>query len=173
MLIPYGTDAPIYHGPWATIGFIVANVLAFLFMVVGTVDPEPLALEYGTLNPIQWLTSNFLHADLWHLVGNMVFLWAFGLVVEGKIGWGRFTAVYLGLGITQAGIEQICSLGLGQEGGSFGASAIVFGLMGMALVWAPSNEMQCLLLVRLRPIHFDISILVMSLLYVAVEFVLA
>ena len=47
------------------------------------------------IHPLQWLTNIFLHAGFFHLVGNMIFLWTFGFVVEGKLGWLPFTALYL------------------------------------------------------------------------------
>ena len=35
MIIPYGTDAPIYHFPWATIGLIAGNCVVFGSIVIG------------------------------------------------------------------------------------------------------------------------------------------
>ncbi len=174
MLIPWNTDAPLYHPPWATGGLIALNTAVFAAVVLGVHDPEAIApwiLTYGQgLHPLQWITANFLHAGLMHLVGNMIFLWAFGLVIEGKLGWLRFTAVYLGLGIVQSAFEQVCTLGFDQ-GGSFGASAIIYGLLAMALVWAPRNEMSCLLLVGFRVFTFEISILVLAVLYLSIEMI--
>ncbi|MBM3970315.1 MAG: rhomboid family intramembrane serine protease [Planctomycetes bacterium] len=28
-----------------------------------------------------------LHAGWLHLIGNLIFVWGFGIVVEGKLGW--------------------------------------------------------------------------------------
>ena len=173
MFIPYHTDAPVYHYPVATIGLIVANVLAF-FLVVGDADPETInwgVLEHGTINPAQWITSNFLHADLGHLLGNMLYLWIFGLVVEGKLGWYRFLPIYLGIGISECAIEQVLMLGA-SEGSSQGASAIIFGMMAMALIWAPKNDIHCFVLIFLRPFFFSLSIVVMSISYVVLQIVI-
>ncbi|MGH7139280.1 MAG: rhomboid family intramembrane serine protease, partial [Pirellulales bacterium] len=103
---------------------------------------------------------------------NMVFLWAFGFVVEGKLGWRRFTAVYLGIGVVQSALEQVCMLGA-DGGGSLGASAVIYGLLAMAMVWAPSNELSCVFIAGFRPITFDISILVLSMIYIGIEIVTA
>lgn len=173
MLIPWNTDAPLYYAPWATGGLIAVNTLVFVALVTGAIDPEVAFTQWGLsygdgLHPLQWLTGTFLHAGLMHLIGNMIFLWAFGLVIEGKLGWLRFTAVYLGLGVGQSAFEQICTLGF-DDGGSVGASAIIYGLLAMAMVWAPSNEMSCLLIVSFRVATFEISILVMAMLYIAIE----
>lgn len=172
MLIPWNTDAPIYYPPWATGGLILINTFVFMAVWVSGApleEIEPWMLTYGDgLHPLQWVTSNFLHAGLFHLLGNMIFLWAFGLVVEGKLGWWRFTAVYLLLGIVQSAIEQVCMLGA-DGGGSLGASAIIYGLLAMAMAWAPSNELSCILILGFRPISFEISILVLSMIYLGIE----
>ncbi len=39
---------------------------------------QPLCLQFGSFKPWQWVTNNFMHMGLGHLVGNMIFLWAFG-----------------------------------------------------------------------------------------------
>ena len=103
--------APIYHFPFATIGLIVVNAAAF-GTTIAHEHPEEWMLAFGQgLHPVQWITSAFLHADIMHLVGNMIFLWAFGLVIEGKLGWWRFLIVYLGLAAFESAVVQLCMLG--------------------------------------------------------------
>lgn len=150
MLIPYNTDAPVYHWPAGTVGLIAANVLALVAVAAGWwLHPADYILWYGHgLHPLQWLTSNFLHAGLLHLAGNMLFLWSFGLVVEGKLGWRRFVPLYLGLGVLQCALEQLAlsryEAPEGALSGSLGASAAIYGLMAVAVVWAPRNDLECL-----------------------------
>src|SRR6266404_6105762 len=97
IVIPMGTDAPIYHWPRVTVALIVLNVATFLVVppqssdvrldahgevvevVVSNFDRYALALGHGW-HPVQWLTHNFLHIGILHLAGNMLFLWAFGIV---------------------------------------------------------------------------------------------
>lgn len=115
MIIPLTTDAPVYHFPFATIGLIVMNVFCFLLSGMGSHEHverwAEFSLQHGQgLHPLQWITSNFLHAGAIHLLGNMVFLWGFGLVVEGKLGWLRFLAIYLAIGVAQCAIEQTIML---------------------------------------------------------------
>lgn len=170
MIIPWSTDAPIYHWPVATVGLIVANVVAFVGLAAA--GPETLklwALGYGEgLHPTQWLTSNFAHAGIMHLVGNMLFLWAYGIIVEGKLGWWKFLAVYLGIGVLQSALEQIVML-RADGGGSLGASAAIFGLMAICLVWAPKNDMSCIVILGYRVLTFDIPIIVLASLDIALE----
>ena len=83
LCVPIGSDAPVYYFPWGTIGLIGANLLLQFGISFGLLPPvEALsaqwALSHGDgLHPLQWITSNFLHAGWEHLLGNLVFLWAF------------------------------------------------------------------------------------------------
>lgn len=59
---------------------------------------EPWLLQYGEgLNPLEWIPAAFAHGGFMHLIGNMFFLWGFGLVVEGKLGWKRFLPLYFAM----------------------------------------------------------------------------
>jgi membrane associated rhomboid family serine protease len=172
MLIPYSTDAPLYHYPIATGSLIGVNVLAFAVTLNNTELVEPWLLYYGELNPIQWVTSLFLHDGFLHLFGNMVFLWIFGLIVEGKIGWWRMLAVFLGIGVLESALEQIVMLGA-EEGASLGASAAIFGLMAVAMVWAPLNDISCLWLIGWRAHAMEIKIWALAFMYIAWEILIA
>lgn len=236
MLIPYNTDAPLYHPPFATVGTILLNVLLFVPVFL---HPDPydfegdfaeqaqkisdemgldeedweevpledeygqpldektrrqfieqmqalrqqrgnlqsgegtttassqarskrplwrlLTLEFGKFRPWQWLTANYMHADLFHLLGNMFVLWGFGLVVEGKVGWWRFLVIYNAIGIAGWALVQFLTL-FASQGIGLGASLAIFGILVVALVWAPANEMQCIFMFGLRPIIFEASI---------------
>src|SRR4029078_9649493 len=94
----YDTDAPIYHWPFATLGTIIVNVLIFLGVMKLSEESQQwfyghFALIYGTWNPLQWLTSNYLHADIFHVLGNMAVLWGIGVIVEGKMARWEFSRV--------------------------------------------------------------------------------
>jgi membrane associated rhomboid family serine protease len=169
---PYSTDAPVYYWPFASVGLIVANIIVFIAMIFGSIsEPENWILWYGEgLHPEQWLTSIFMHASFDHLVGNMLFLWVFGLVVEGKLGWQKLLACYLSIGDGQSMIEQIMMLPFsGEGGGSLGASAAIFGLMAMAAVWAPKNDITFGYVIFFRWGTFDVSILALAVFYAGME----
>src|SRR5678816_4912991 len=48
--------------------------------------------------PLAYVTSNFVHLDWWHVIGNMWFLWLAGFVLEDT--WGRplYVLAYLAAG---------------------------------------------------------------------------
>jgi membrane associated rhomboid family serine protease len=167
MIIPWGTDAPIYHRPAATIGLIVVNVGSFCAFPAGSHEEWTLVLGEG-LHPLQWVTSLFMHLGFGHLIGNMVFLWAFGIIVEGKLGWRVFLTVYLGIGLVESAVFQAL---IRTEHPIFmlGASGVIFALLAMCLVWAPRNELQCVTIFRLLPMEFDFPILWVAVLYIGLE----
>lgn len=99
---------------YVTLGLIAANVLVFLFTGLGSDDVAratvyglgfipavafgfrdlPASLELVPENAT-YLTYAFLHGDLFHLGGNMIFLWVFGDNVEDALGHLRFLLFYL------------------------------------------------------------------------------
>jgi membrane associated rhomboid family serine protease len=175
-LFPYGTNAPIYYWPVTTVGMIVANIAIFILCCLQPHDSETvmsLMLEIGNgIHPAQWLTCNFMHADIFHLGGNMIALWAFGLVVEGKLGACKTLFVYLGIGVLHGAIVQFLMLG-GAQNYCLGASAIIYGFMAMCLIWAPENEMQCvcilIIFIYVRTFLFDVRIKIMVGLLVGLQ----
>jgi membrane associated rhomboid family serine protease len=189
IIIPMGTDAPIYHWPYATVGLIVLNVALFIAVPpvpsaprldddgeaiedvedVSRFDRYALAIGDGRLHPVQWVTHNFLHNGFIHLAGNMLFLWAFGIVVEGKLGLVKYLLTYLAIGTLHGALTQALLMKSGLDGHAAGASAVVYGLLAICMVWAPRNELNCLaiLLVGFRTFvfHWDLYYTTVALIY--------
>ena len=207
-LIPINTDAPLYHFPYATIGLIVVNTVCFVATGCGMNDrlQEPWLLQYGDgLNPLEWIPAAFAHGGFMHLIGNMFFLWGFGLVVEGKLGWRIFIPLYLGMaaawgaGVDLLTLHRTDAYVLRSEfdvdtfeefeklvaaeapdvdarhllnvakGRCLGASGVIFSLMAISLVWAPKNEMHIVGFLFYRAVSFDVTIMVYSLWYLALN----
>ena len=80
------------------------------------------------------LTAGFLHADITHLLFNMLSLYILGTMLEPEMGRVRFGIVYV-VAILAGSLGIIV---LDPNGGGLGASGGVFGLMGAGLVlmWA-------------------------------------
>jgi membrane associated rhomboid family serine protease len=115
MVMPLYDDNPfkLPHTPvtsWSLIGF---TVVAFFVEFGATGNPTQVAHQFGVvpaavvgegrvpggLTP--WLTLftyQFLHADILHLIGNLIFLWVFADNVEQALGPWRFLGFYLGVG---------------------------------------------------------------------------
>lgn len=167
---PYHTDAPLYHYPIGTVLLIAINVL--LFAATWSQDPQTmdsLILTFDTIQPTQWVTSAFMHADIMHLAGNMLFLWPFGLIAEGKLGWYRFLPIYLGIAIVSSAIVQWIMLDT--YGGALGASTAIFGLIAIGLVWAPRNELSCIFIYFVRVTHLQVAVTTMAGFYLCLNII--
>jgi membrane associated rhomboid family serine protease len=169
---PYATDAPLYHWPFTTVVIIVANVVVFVLEVRDPGLAHALSLQAGRgMYQYQWLTHAFAHLNFMHILGNMLFLWTFGLIVEGKLGWWKTLAVYLGIGLVDGAIVQFLVL---SHPGQYvlGASGIIYAFMAMSLVWAPENSVKCVLVVAFRIALFDVTIKVVVGLFLALQVII-
>ena len=86
--------------PIVTILIIVANAVVFVLELIGGDDfilrwsLVPADIMAGRhLETI--LTSMFCTKDWEHIIGNMVFFWAFGPEIEDTMGSGRYLVFYL------------------------------------------------------------------------------
>lgn len=90
------------------------------FYRLGFVPAEP--------GPLRLLTHLFLHADIPHVLFNMIFLWAVGGLLELSWGAGLFAAFYLLSGVAAALTHAVAQAGSVEP--AVGASGAVAGLMG-------------------------------------------
>lgn len=93
--------------PIATLILIVANIIA-AFLLVWQPD---LIYDFG-FNPVRpsiqsAFASLFLHANLFHLLANMLFLAAVGAAVEIATGASRFILVYFVSGLAGIGLHSL------------------------------------------------------------------
>jgi rhomboid family protein len=89
------------------------------------------------------VTSIFLHGGIFHLVGNMLALWAFAQRVEDACGPWRFLAFYLTSGVV-ADIVSTMSRSTESIPG-IGASGAVYGIMAAYLILYPRGKIKVLL----------------------------
>jgi membrane associated rhomboid family serine protease len=146
--LPFGTDRRGRRVPWVTYTLIALNVIAY--KLTGPQDFGRWGLVPSAPHFAALLTGLFLHASLWHLVGNMVFLWVFGAHVEEALGREAFLALYLGGGIAASLLHMSVVLLRGQEvsaplvGASGAISAILapfavrFHRANIRLFWIPA-----------------------------------
>jgi membrane associated rhomboid family serine protease len=100
------------------------------------------------------LSSMFLHGDIWHLAGNMLFLWIFGDNMEDTLGHLGFLLFYLACGAASAGAQWIADPLSPIP--VIGASGAIAGVMGGYLLLFPKARVDILIflvvLVRILPI---------------------
>jgi membrane associated rhomboid family serine protease len=135
------TVAASARNAYVTQVLIAINVIVYIATVVqgsGINDPGGKIFSKGLLfGPFvadgDWwrlITSAFLHANILHLLFNMLALWWFGAPVELFLGRARFLLVYLVSGLAGAAGALLAS----PNAATVGASGAIFGILGAALV---------------------------------------
>lgn len=151
---------------YVTIGLIAANIIIY---VVTAMQSEPaniatvlglgyipaVALEGQLLPPafqlvpgtLTYITYAFLHGDLFHLGGNMLFLWVFGDNVEDALGHVKFLIFYLLCAVAGALMH-----GLAAPDSSvplIGASGAIAGVVSAYLMLHPRVKVWVLAFARI------------------------
>lgn len=108
------------------------------------------AIFPGKAVVVSLLTSMFLHGSVFHLLGNMWFLWLFGNNIEEAYGGVRFLLVYLFAGLVAA----LGFIVLNPDGITplIGASGAIAGVLGSYLVLFPKRWVISLVVITLLPI---------------------
>lgn len=122
---------------------------------------------YEVLHRGRWyqvVTSGFLHADLGHLLMNMITLFFFGPQIEGVLGPSRFLALYFGSMIA-GGLFAIARHGEDPRYRALGASGAVSGVIFSFVLFAPFAPIHLFL------IPIGIPALVFAVGYVAFSIV--
>ena len=86
MFLPIHTDRPLRHAPSVNLGLIAANVILFLLQRSFPEVEAALLLRPDEPTVLGFFGSAFLHADVWHLGGNMLFLYIFGNSINDRLG---------------------------------------------------------------------------------------
>ena len=155
-MLPLRDNVPTRHFPVVTVALIAANVLFYLLYQRGglqtAVEPvNELAFHPCEVNdscrvvgedwPLTAFTSMFMHGDIVHLGGNMLFLWIFGNNVEDALGRIRYLLWYLVAGLAATAIQTVVTLGWGSTQDAtipnLGASGAVAGVLGAYFLLLP------------------------------------
>lgn len=154
-LMPWDADHPARHWPWATWLLMAANAAVFLWLNVGNAEAVDATFHtYGLvasdLRWYQFLTSAFLHADLWHLLGNLLFLYVFGDNVEDLLGPAGLLLLYLVGGLL--GDLVFVHANPGTAIPSIGASGCIATLAGAYGVLFFRNAVQMRVMLIIFPV---------------------
>ncbi|MEP9373018.1 rhomboid family intramembrane serine protease [Mesorhizobium sp. KR1-2] len=109
--------------------------------------PAELALVPTLLT---YVTYAFLHNDIWHLGGNMLFLWVFGDNVEDALGYVRYLIFYLLCAISGAVVHGLVAPD--SQAPLIGASGAIAGIVTAYLILYPRVKIWVLAFGRI-PLH--------------------
>ena len=160
-MIPLRDDNPTTIRPLVTVGLIVACILIFLWQsslgvgqgaavyALGVIPAvlfgqAQLAPELGWVTPVLTpMTSMFLHGGIFHLLGNMLYLWIFGNNIEDAMGHGRFVVFYLLCGIAAVFAQALPDTSSVIP--MIGASGAISGVLGAYLLLYPRARVLVLI----------------------------
>jgi membrane associated rhomboid family serine protease len=91
------------------------------------------------------LTAMFMHASWSHIIGNMVFLWAFSPEIEDAMGRGRYLVFYLTGGLVAMLAQVLASPHSTVP--NLGASGAIAAVMGAFLVTYPRDRIRTVLFI--------------------------
>lgn len=152
MFIPLKDDNPTQRFPYVTVFLIALNCLIFFFQVFSTKGLEYLIIKMGVIPyeithlttiagiprispPLTLLTSMFLHGSLFHLLGNMLYLWIFGNNIEDYLGPTRFIFFYFVSGLGASVVHILFNFNSTTP--VIGASGAIAGILGAYLILFP------------------------------------
>ena len=152
IMLPVGMNYRTERLPIVTLSLIGLNTLVYLVTLICAIhtdgDSNAWVMENLWLVPAlsywwMYLTSLFVHAGIFHLVGNMIFLFLFGCCVEDMIGRVRFAGMYLAGGI----IASLAYIAFSPEHFSSlipmgGASGAISACMGMYLLLRADADIE-------------------------------
>lgn len=135
--------------PVVTALIILINVLVFLLELT---RGDAFVLEWAAipaqiLSGHRWITvftAMFMHGSWSHIIGNMIFLWAFGPEIEDAMNPGRFVGFYLVGGLV-AMMAQI-AVDPSSTVPNLGASGAIAAVMGAFLVTYPRDRIRTVLI---------------------------
>ena len=151
MFFPYKDDNPRVLVPYVNYGIISLNVFIFIGQTMLSLhDPRiniALINVFGFIpiefNLLDILTSMFMHGGLFHILGNMWFLWIFGDNVESALGHVRYLGFYLFCGFGAA-IGQFL-INPSSPVPMVGASGAIGGVLGAYLINHPNAKVLVLI----------------------------
>jgi len=164
-MFPIRDDQPRFSTPFVNYFIIGLNIAVYLLIELpakfqGARGFNVLIAQFGLIphdltraiagtpqyplsaNLLTIFTSMFLHADLFHIIGNLWFLWIFGDNIEDSVGHFPYLIFYLLCGVAAA-VTDIAIDPLSQMP-TIGASGAIAGIMGAYIVLYPRARVQTL-----------------------------
>jgi membrane associated rhomboid family serine protease len=134
---PLGTETRLNRAPVVTLG--LAAVLLGLHLLLYYFQPsahwsEHLVLPIDSPSLAQAFTACFVHANLFHLAGNLLYLVTFGPALEDRIGRGALLGFYVVAGLISMLVQVEILQGYSADrraGHILGASGAIAGLLGL------------------------------------------
>lgn len=136
--------------PVVTIALIIANFVVFALELAGG---DAFVLKWSAIpahitaghDYVTLFTAMFLHGGWSHIIGNMIFFWAFGPQIEDTMGPVKYLVFYLLGGLIAMGAQV--AIDPSSTVPNLGASGAIAAVMGAFLVTFPRDEIKSILVI--------------------------
>ena len=154
---------------------VIFNFIIFFITTLTSPDfiswHSPLVKEFAfstayLSHPEKWytlITSMFLHADVWHILLNMMGIIFIGFPFEHEIGREKFAFIYLSTGIFASLFYSLFV-----NGSLIGASGAIFGILAAFAAYAPMKRIVVPLLMPIM-ILVPLPVIIVALFYAVIE----
>ena len=170
-MFPLRDINPSRNKPVATYTLITLNVVCYVIQMSYGANVDQFNFYYGLVparftlseysfyfsffeNISTFFTYMFLHGSLWHLLGNMWFLYIFGDNVEDTLGTFRYLTFYVLCGVLSGLAHFMFNMTSNMP--TIGASGAISGVMGAYLVLFPRSKILTLFPIFIIPLFFQI-----------------
>jgi membrane associated rhomboid family serine protease len=162
VFLPLKDENPTVRFPIVTVLLIAANCAVFFGQAFSSASLQYYVLKMGVIPyeithgqmldgfPVARISpflaifvSMFLHGGLFHLAGNMLYLWVFGNNVEDNLGRIRFILFYFVCGLGAALTHIV--LNPNSMAPMIGASGAIAGVLGAYLILYPGARVLTLI----------------------------
>ena len=120
-------------------------------------------------NPVTMVTSTFSHGSWDHLIGNLIFFYAFAAAVELIIGSLMFLAVIMAMAIGTNIAYSLAMVTAANPLPTVGLSGVVMGMIAMLTYFLPTAKIRCFYWIIIRVGTVAVSAFVLALIFIGID----
>ncbi len=174
-MIPITDSIKSFTRPVVMYTIIAINVAIFVWQYFLYPDPRSIILQFGFIpreffqmtDLLSIFTYMFLHGNLGHIAGNMLYLYIFGDNVEDVLGHLGFLIAYIFWGVVAALVQGFINPSSSIP--MVGASGAISGVLGAYMVFFPASRIVTLVFI---PPFFVEAIMIPAWFYIGFWFLM-
>jgi len=120
-------------------------------------------------NPVTMVTSTFSHGSWDHLIGNLIFFYAFAAAVELVIGSLAFFGVIIAMAFGTNIAYSLAMMAAANPLPTVGLSGVVMGMIAMLTFFLPTAKIRCFYWFIIKIGTVAVSAWILALLFVGID----